>query len=286
MSVMDAMRNLLPRIMKNLGLAKRYEAELIIFNWRQIVGEDVAAHTRPGKINRRVLTVAAKNAVWAHHLSTLKEEIIAKVNTFAGEKAVSDIKFLAGYFRLDQNENKDEQEDTTVVSWRETSLDSREVKMVEAMSAPLADDELRSKMKRLLSKELALKKAKRLREWRPCPACGILMPPGAKMCGTCGSAARGEGRKAVRRLLRDAPWLSYEECSRYIACRRSDFAAVKEQMADELLRSLSADEADKVGLPMLTMLLFGVGPQEITAEMTAKTMAKVRRKSDVPASRR
>jgi predicted nucleic acid-binding Zn ribbon protein len=285
-SRMDSLREILPRMIKTLGLQKRFEAEIVILKWRQIVGEDIATNTRPGKISRRVLTVAAKNAVWAHHLSTLKEEIIAKINAFAGEKAVSDIKFLAGYFRIDQNENKDDSDDYPAVNWREISLDSREAKAVEDMAAPVSDDLLRGKMKRLLRMELTLKKMRRLRNWQPCPACGVPKPPGEELCGSCQTFAREKGRKAVRRLLRDAPWLSYEECSRYVACRRCDYSAAKEQLADELLRAMTADEKDRVGLPMLTMLFFGAKPQEITAEMTAKTLAKARRKSDVSPSRR
>lgn len=283
---MDSLRDILPRMIKNMGLAKRYEAELIIFNWRQIVGDNIADNTRPGKISRRILTLAAKNAVWSHHLSTMKEEIIAKINAFAGEKAVSDIKFMAGYFRLDQNENKDDHDDSPAFDWRETNLDIREAKTVETISSLMADDSLRAKVKRLLSKELTLRKAKRRQKWELCPVCGVLVPPGEKMCGACNTTARDEGRKAVRRLLNEAPWLSYEECSRYVACRQSDFSAVKEQFADELLRSLAADNTDRVGIPMLTMLLFGVKPLEITPEMTAKTLSKVRRKSNVFASRR
>jgi hypothetical protein len=283
---MDSLGDIFPKMMKNLGLAHRYKAETILLNWRQIVGEEIAAHTRPGRINRRVLTLAANNAVWAHHLSTLKEEIIAKINAFAGEKAVSDLKFQAGYFRNDQNEENGDDDEPPAVTWREASLDSRETKAVEEIAAPLADTLLRAKVKRLLGKDFALKKARRRHDWQPCRQCGVLRPPGEELCRACAAAARAASRAAVRSLLREAPWLSYDECSQYTACRRNDFAAVRDELADTILRSVAHDEADRVGLPMLTMLLFGVKPREITEEMTAKTLAKVRRKSDVSASRR
>ncbi len=284
---MDCLREIIPRMMKNLGLTQRYKAELILLNWRQIVGEEIAANTRPGKINRRVLTLAAKNAAWAHHLSTLKEEIIARINAFAGEKAVSDLKFQAGYFRIDQNnEENGGGDERPVVNWRENSLDIRDKKNIDEIAAPLNDDLLRGKVKRLLGKEMALKKARQKLNWQPCKQCGVLRPPGEVMCSTCTAAARSVSRDAVRRVLRDAPWLSYEECSRYVECRRSDFNAVRDETADTMIKAVAHDENDRLGLLLLTMLLFGVQPRDVTGEMTVKTLEIVRRKINVSASRR
>ncbi len=282
---MNSLREIMPRMMKSIGLEKRYRDEMIILNWRQIVGEEIAANTRPGKISRRVLTLAAKNAVWAHHLSTLKEEIIAKINTYAGEKAVSDLKFQAGYFRNDQNENKDEDE-LPAMNWREVRLENSEKKAIETMTAPLADDLLRAKMKRLLSKEITFRKFRRRQEWQPCRKCGVLRPAGDDLCVTCAAEIRAAGRDSIRKLLRDAPWLGYEECARYIPCRRSDFAAARDEVAEALLTAAARDVNDPVALPLLTMLLYKAGPQAITEEMIANTLEKVRRKSNVPASRR
>ena len=284
---MDSLGNIVPKMMKALGLAQRYKAEIILLNWRQIVGEEIAAHTKPGKISRHVLTIAANNAVWAHHLSTLKEEIIAKINAFAEEKAVSDLKFQAGYFRNDQNNEKNgEGEEPPTITWREASLDRSEAKAVDLMVDPLDDDMLRGKFKRLLGKDLALKKARRRHDWQPCKQCGVPRPPGEELCRTCTAVARAAARDSVRRLLREAPWLSYEECFRYTVCRRSDFDAARDEIADSLISNLGDDETDRVGLPMLTMLLFGVKPRDITESMIAKTLDKVRRKKNVSASRR
>ncbi len=282
---MDSLCEIVPRMMKSIGLEKKYRDEMIILNWRQIVGEEIAANTRPGRISRRVLTLAAKNAVWAHHLSTLKEDIIAKINFYAGEKAVGDLKFQAGYLQNDQNEENND-DGPPAVNWREVRLDSGDTKAIEKITAPLSDDLLRAKLKRLLGKELAFRKFRRRQEWQPCRQCGVLRPAGDELCATCAAAARAAGRDEVRKLLRDAPWLGYDECSRYIACRRSDFAAARDELTDALFAVAARDENDPVALPLLTMLLYKVGPQGITEEMIANTLEKVRRKGNVSASRR
>ncbi|MDT8903362.1 DUF721 domain-containing protein [Anaeroselena agilis] len=282
---MDSLREIVPRMMKSIGLDKRYKAEMIIFNWRQIVGDEVAANTRPIKIGRGVLTLAAKNAVWAHHLSTLKEEIIVRINAFAGEKAVNDLKFQAGYLRIDQNEENGD-EGYAAPKLREIPLESGETKKIEEITAPMADDLLRTKVKRLLVKEFAFRKFRRKQKWQPCTKCGILRPDGDDLCVSCATVARAAGRECVRKLLRDAPWLGYDECVRYIACRRSDFAAARDELADILFAVVGRDENDKVALPLLTMLYYRVGPQDLTEEMIATMLEKVRRKGNVSTSRR
>lgn len=283
---MDSLGDILPKIMKSAGLRQRYKAELIISHWPKIVGEEIAVHTRPGKIYRGVMGVAAKNATWAHHLSTLKEDIIAKINTFAGEKAVSDLKFQAGYFQNSQNQECDDGvEEIPAVNWREARLGGGEVRALEVLTAPLADEELRKRFKRLLGKELALKKAQKRREWQPCSACGVLRPPGEALCAVCAARTRAAARSAVRSLLRDAPWLSYEECVRYVDCRPSDYSAARDELADALVREISLNEEDPINPRLLVMLLNKVPPQAVTADMIETTLAKVRRKNNVSASR-
>jgi hypothetical protein len=282
---MDTLGDILPRMMKSMGLGQRYKSEMIILNWRQIVGGEIAANTRLRKISRRVLTLSAKNAVWAHHLTTLKEEIIAKINAFAGEKAVTDLKFQAGYLRNDQNEEKDDDEPITVAR-HGIKLDCGEARTIEEMAAPLADDLLRVKMKRLLGKEMTLRKLRRGRDWQPCRQCGVLRPPDVQLCVACAAVNRAAGREAAMRLLRDAPWLGYEECARYVACRRSDYGAARDQLADYLMANVARDENDSVSLSLLAMLLYRVEPHQLTEDMKATTLEKVRRKSNVSASRR
>jgi predicted nucleic acid-binding Zn ribbon protein len=63
--------------------------------WPEIVGELVAAQTRPVRINpQRVLQVAASSPVWAQNLAFERMQILAKVNTVL-DKPVTDIHFSA-----------------------------------------------------------------------------------------------------------------------------------------------------------------------------------------------
>lgn len=61
--------------------------------WADIVGDDLAAHTRPLKLSPELLTVAVPSSVWAQELTMRKLEIIEKVKPHLGE---IDIRFVVG----------------------------------------------------------------------------------------------------------------------------------------------------------------------------------------------
>jgi len=282
---MNPIGDIMLLMMTNLGMDKRFRAEIAMLHWRQIVGEDIASHTRPLRVRRGVMTVAAKNAMWVHHLSTLKEKIVAKINAFAGENAVRELKFQAGYFQNDQNEEKDDGEDKSPYLGQQILLEKSDLTAVEEMAAPLVNEALRQKIKKLLCREMALRRVKRRQDWRPCQVCGVLRPPEAALCTACSIAARTKSKEELRRVLREAPWLGYEECASYVPCRRSDFASVKDEMADTLLREIGENGEDWLKIMALAMLLNGVGPRDVTGEMVEKILAMAGRKGNVFASR-
>lgn len=282
---MQSLREVLPLLVKNLGIGQRYRAELIVMHWRDIVGDEIALHTQPGKNCRGILTVAAKNAMWAHHLSTLKEEIIVKINAFVGEKAISDLKFQAGYFQNDQNGEINNDEEATP-SFPRLVLNESELKMVEEMVATVADEDIRFKLKRLLTKEATLRKAKKQQSWQNCSCCGVLCPPKTRLCSACALKARDEAIAIVRKMLREAPWLSYEECLPYAEnCRSTDYRTTKAELIDGLIKELGPEQSDQFTLKTLAMLYFETKPQAIDQEFINKTLARIRRKKYVSSPR-
>jgi predicted nucleic acid-binding Zn ribbon protein len=69
--------------------------EQLRHQWPEIVGELVAAQTRPVRINpQRVLQVATSSAVWAQNLAFERRQILAKVNRIL-DRPVTDIQFSA-----------------------------------------------------------------------------------------------------------------------------------------------------------------------------------------------
>ena len=69
----------------------------VLYHWEKIVGKDIALQSIPVNIENKILFVAVNNSVWCQHLSMLKDDIIYKINKFAGVLLVEDLKFRNQY---------------------------------------------------------------------------------------------------------------------------------------------------------------------------------------------
>lgn len=84
------------------GLARRLglESKLLEFRlrrqWSDIVGEQIAAHTRPEQIRFKKLLIHVRHSVWLQQLTFLKPALLQKINTAAGEPLVSELVLRIG----------------------------------------------------------------------------------------------------------------------------------------------------------------------------------------------
>jgi predicted nucleic acid-binding Zn ribbon protein len=56
--------------------------------WAQIVGPDLAAHTRPDSLTDRVLTVVADSTAWATQVRLLAAQLVRRLNAELGDGSV------------------------------------------------------------------------------------------------------------------------------------------------------------------------------------------------------
>jgi predicted nucleic acid-binding Zn ribbon protein len=63
-----------------------------VFNqWAEIVGEDVAAHSRPLSIDGETLVIVASDPTWASELRWLENEVLARLTEVSGSDRVSKV---------------------------------------------------------------------------------------------------------------------------------------------------------------------------------------------------
>ena len=72
-------------------LRERLLHENIFRKWRKIVGGGLLDKCQPNRIKRNILYIDVKSSSWAHQLIYLQEEIISRVNDFAGMTLISAI---------------------------------------------------------------------------------------------------------------------------------------------------------------------------------------------------
>ena len=84
------------------GLAKRLGLDSLLFerrlqqDWRELVGEHLAAHTWPDQIRFKKLHLIVRSSVWMQQLTFLKPMLLEKLNARAGTDLVRDITFKVG----------------------------------------------------------------------------------------------------------------------------------------------------------------------------------------------
>jgi predicted nucleic acid-binding Zn ribbon protein len=63
-----------------------------VFNrWAEIVGEDVAAHSRPLSIDGETLVIVASDPTWASELRWLENEVLSRLTEVSGSDRVSKV---------------------------------------------------------------------------------------------------------------------------------------------------------------------------------------------------
>jgi hypothetical protein len=93
---LSPLASILDDIAQRFGLSVRLLEHRLQRQWPTIVGEHVAAHTRPESIRFKKLYVIADSSVWLQQLAFLKPSLIASINTAAGHPIVADIVLRVG----------------------------------------------------------------------------------------------------------------------------------------------------------------------------------------------
>jgi len=83
---------MIPRLMKKIGLEDEQWLETLSMEWARLVGEAVARHTRPGRFKKRELTVFVDSSVWLNELSRYgRKEMLAKLRERFGKGKITSI---------------------------------------------------------------------------------------------------------------------------------------------------------------------------------------------------
>ncbi|MDI6703738.1 MAG: DUF721 domain-containing protein [bacterium] len=93
---MERIDSVLKRVLKKIGIDRRINEGIILKEWDNLVGKEIAIHTRPIGIKSGVLFIKVDDAIWANELNFLKWEIIDVLNKKVEEKIVKNIYIKTG----------------------------------------------------------------------------------------------------------------------------------------------------------------------------------------------
>ncbi|MEF3167766.1 MAG: DUF721 domain-containing protein [Deltaproteobacteria bacterium] len=86
------------RLLSDRGWEERFRQGRIWEVWEEAVGERIACHAWPERVQGRdTLVVAVSDSIWMQELSFLKAEILARLNACGGQTPmVSNLRFVLG----------------------------------------------------------------------------------------------------------------------------------------------------------------------------------------------
>ena len=93
---MNELGQIIEQVLRKRKMWRQYQQYLIIDQWAQLVGKEIAAVTRASVLQKQVLRVLVSDSVWLYHLTLLKPQLIEKLNRHAGDTLVQDIYFQVG----------------------------------------------------------------------------------------------------------------------------------------------------------------------------------------------
>ena len=88
---------IVPLVMKQLGLEERLQQSQVFYLWPTIVGSDIARHAQPVSLRNGLLVVGCDHPIWLQEITRYsKPLILQKVQQRLGKKVVRDISFRIG----------------------------------------------------------------------------------------------------------------------------------------------------------------------------------------------
>ncbi|HWR44026.1 DUF721 domain-containing protein [Sporomusa sp.] len=285
---MFRLKDVLPVTLKSMGLTKKYNAQSVIIHWQEIVGDEISSHSWPVSVERGILFLAVNNPVWSHHLMMLKPGIMDKINKFLNEKLIHDIRFQAGDLRKYQNHQEDGE---NIAILQPTKLNADELATIWEKTEAIQEPNLRKKCYYMLIKQTAITKTKQKEGWQSCKRCSVLLPPGQDYCTACSIEHKQDKIQSLTRLLKEAPWLSYQDTCQFVPCSPREFHTTKKSLVHKLIRGLFEPDWDRLNEAVLVMLMTGITPDRINqvtidtviGKIKVRLAEKVRRKKYVSA---
>jgi predicted nucleic acid-binding Zn ribbon protein len=90
----ESIGGLLPRVLRQLGLAESVAGWRAVQEWADVVGDRVARRTRAVGFRDGTLHVEVEGSAWMHELMFLKRDLVAKINRHLGSDHVRDVRFV------------------------------------------------------------------------------------------------------------------------------------------------------------------------------------------------
>ncbi len=168
------------------GMLVKSRELLAALVWPEVVGEWYARHTEVVRADQGVLTVHCDSAPRAQQLQLDAPEVIDRLNVKLGGHFIRELRAASGGIPrrsvIEQTAPSAGIPVEEIASW---SLSSATLEQVEGLAAPIEDEGLQARFRKLLHSACKLAAWQQAHGWHPCAKCGRLVEPNEALCVAC-----------------------------------------------------------------------------------------------------
>lgn len=281
---MENLKKILDNYIEHLPSKKKYKEYFIAFKWKDIVGEEIAKHIQPSGIKFHTLFLTSDSPTWAHEIKYLEEKIIEKINLFAAQKIITEIKFSYKQKNYQFEQNKKE---NTVknIEKIEPNLEEKAqarlfFKRKDRKEIKNADEEklakLNQKLEHIYANMLAKKRLALEAGEHKCKNCQNLCKKEEEICFSCREKNKAQIRQKIREYLSACPWAKYGEISNYVQADPRKIESVRLDLLNEWAKKVIINDTTSMNAKKLVMLYKSLKPEELTEEIIKKNLHKLR----------
>jgi predicted nucleic acid-binding Zn ribbon protein len=89
----STVRGVVERVLKKYRLTGDLDAYKVFHMWSDLVGDRIASHTRPQRIDRDTLFVEVDDPLWLTQLKYMKIDLLGKIDVMVKKGAIKDVRF-------------------------------------------------------------------------------------------------------------------------------------------------------------------------------------------------
>lgn len=260
--------NEIMKVINRLGLKDRYLLYRIQHYWPEIVGKFMAQHTLPQRYFNNELTIHTDSSGISSEIHFFQNEIR---NKLAKLFDITDIKKI--FARIGTRKPMVEEAESAgkieeFIFDERTALQDDDIIFIAAFCKEFENTAIYEQARRIACSHAKISRQKLNEGWVHCEKCAALVKTGT-MCAVCALNNQLALRAKIRELLRLSPWAGYQEIRDKLIVTQKIFNYEKQLLICDLFDNKFRDKAaDK----KLVMLLKGIKPEEVTAELL-KTVA-------------
>lgn len=247
--------------------------------WPHIVGPMMAKESFILRKNGNILYIQVTNSIFLHHLFTMKQDLLTRIQEYPYGKQFTDLRFVSGIpevrhdpkLSLDPiNESKKKEQ-----AMYSQELTEDEKKWIQSFAASHVDERLMLVFQDLMGEILKIRKGELAAGYHPCPICGTLCKPDESMCLPCSSRTEIKNESHVMALLLTHPEWGYKDMLSVFSCKYREYDTARSTLIRQLKDKIYNKYASDVDKRTLLALLVHKPLSQITIEEANKSLSKL-----------